>query len=71
MSEQGQSLTAVDFDYGNQYQTTSYGAQGGMGGGGFVNQYSSQGGSQGSPGSGSKVGLTTVRTAHDYALLTM
>jgi hypothetical protein len=71
MSEQGQSLTAVDYDYGGQYQTTSYGAQGGMGGGGFVNQYGSQGGSQSSPGSGSKVSLTVVCTERNYTLLTI
>lgn len=36
--------------YGDQYQTTSYGAQGGAGGGGFMNQYGgSQSGSQGTP----------------------
>ncbi|KAI9884819.1 MAG: hypothetical protein M1823_003381 [Watsoniomyces obsoletus] len=38
----------MNYDYNNQYQT-SYGAQGGMGGGGFVNQPSSQGGSQTTP----------------------
>ncbi|KAI9787174.1 MAG: replication factor A protein 2 [Geoglossum umbratile] len=52
----------MNYDFGNQYQTTSYGAQGGMGGGGFVNQYGSQGGSQGSPGSASKTyGKETLR----------
>lgn len=38
-----------DYDYSNQYQTTSYGAQGGAGGGGFLNQYGSQPGSQTTP----------------------
>ncbi|KAH0563049.1 hypothetical protein GP486_002382 [Trichoglossum hirsutum] len=52
----------MNYDYNNQYQTTSYGAQGGMSGGGFVNQYSSQGGSQSSPGSASKTyGKETLR----------
>ncbi|KAH0545579.1 hypothetical protein FGG08_000410 [Glutinoglossum americanum] len=50
----------MSYDYNNQYQTTSYGAQGGMGGGGFISQYGgSQGGSQNSPGSASKACLAT------------
>ncbi|OJD15212.1 hypothetical protein AJ78_04511 [Emergomyces pasteurianus Ep9510] len=37
----------MDSNYGNQYSTTSYGAQGGMGGGGFTGgEGASQGGSQ-------------------------
>ncbi|KAI9705404.1 MAG: replication factor A protein 2 [Candelina mexicana] len=42
----------MDYGYSNPYQTTSYGAQGGTGGGGFMNQHGSQGGSQNSPGGG-------------------
>jgi replication factor A2 len=45
--------TTKGYDYNNQYQTTSYGAQGGSTGGGFLNQKGSQGGSQESP-SGNK-----------------
>ena len=47
----------VGYDYNNQYQTTTYGAQGGARGGGFVNQDGSQGNSQASPGSNQKVGV--------------
>ncbi|KAI9723923.1 MAG: hypothetical protein M1812_000641 [Candelaria pacifica] len=43
-------LTFPDYGYNNTYQTTSYGAQGGTGGGGFMNQHGSQGGIQNSPG---------------------
>ena len=39
----------TDYDYNNQYQTTSYGAQGGAGGGGFMDQQGSQLGSQATP----------------------
>ncbi|KAI9821783.1 MAG: replication factor A protein 2 [Pycnora praestabilis] len=53
----------MDYNYNNQYHTTSYGAQGGNGGGGFLNQHGSQGGSQNSPGgSASKTyGKDTLR----------
>ncbi|KAI9679417.1 MAG: replication factor A protein 2 [Caeruleum heppii] len=41
----------MNYEYGNQYQTTTtYNAQGGATSGGFLNQYGSQGGSQESPG---------------------
>ncbi|KAI9825333.1 MAG: replication factor A protein 2 [Phylliscum demangeonii] len=40
----------MNYGYGEQQQqTTSYGAQGGADGGGFMNQYGSQAGSQGTP----------------------
>lgn len=41
---------AMDYGYSNQYSTTSYGAQGGANGGGFLNQ-----GSQDSPAGGRQV----------------
>ncbi|KAI9847775.1 MAG: replication factor A protein 2 [Thelocarpon superellum] len=50
----------MSYDYSNGYSTTTYGAQGGASGGGFVNQAGSQGGSQASP-SGSKYGNDTLR----------
>ncbi|KAI9667469.1 MAG: replication factor A protein 2 [Bathelium mastoideum] len=48
----------MDYGYSNQYSTTSYGAQGGAGGGGFLNQ-----GSQESPAGGKQkvYGQETLR----------